>query len=87
MFEVKHQCAHYESQIRAVPTSSKIRWQKIFVKCHLISPFFFLYTVPILCYQHRKKISLRYTRQEKYAVILDCEKSTNPLSHSILAYR
>jgi len=54
----------------------------MFVKCHLLSLFLSLSFVANI-----EKITMRNTRQEIYTVILDCEKSTDPLSHSILAYR
>lgn len=53
MFQIKQQRARYESHIRTVPTPSKIRWQKMFVECHLLSPFF-LDSVSILSCQHRE---------------------------------
>lgn len=55
----------------------------MFVKCHLFSLFLSLTFVANI----EKNNSIRNTRQEIYTVILDCEKSTDPLSHSILAYR
>lgn len=82
MFQIIQKSAPYESQVRTVTPSNKIRWQKMFVKCHLFSLFLSLSFVANI-----EKITLRNTRQEIYTVILDCEKSTDPLSHSILAYR
>lgn len=83
MFQIIQKSAPYESQVRTVTPSNKIRWQKMFVKCHLFSLFLSLTFVANI----EKNNSIRNTRQEIYTVILDCEKSTDPLSHSILAYR
>lgn len=48
---------------------------------------FFFFVLSLFFVANILKITPRNIRQEKYTVILDCEKSTDPLSHSILAYR